>query len=134
MINTTKFLSWMAMFHVSPLMECIFLNSKDLLECVVMKKRPVALVHIAWSTLAQLMIFICSRFLVMLFCSQGISICHATIVFIKSSSSLLHSIKRDLFIYHDDSLTSQRVIMQTEQPTKCFVSLQKLRVRLGPLN
>ena len=28
--NTINFLSWMAMFHVSPLMECIFLNSKDL--------------------------------------------------------------------------------------------------------
>ena len=36
MINTINFLSWMAMFHVSPLMECIFLNSKNLLECVVM--------------------------------------------------------------------------------------------------
>ena len=24
------------------------------------------------------------------------------------------------------------IIMQTEQPTKCFVSLQKLRVRSGP--
>ena len=36
MINTINFLSWTAMFHVSPLMECIFLNSKDLLECIVM--------------------------------------------------------------------------------------------------
>ena len=36
MINTINFLSWMAMFHVSPHMEGIFLNSKDLLECVVM--------------------------------------------------------------------------------------------------
>ena len=35
MINTINFLSWMAMFHVSPLMECIFLNSNDLLECVL---------------------------------------------------------------------------------------------------
>ena len=33
MINTINLLSWMAMFHVSPLMECIFLNSKDLLVC-----------------------------------------------------------------------------------------------------
>ena len=30
MINTINFLYWMAMFHVSPLMECIFLNSKKL--------------------------------------------------------------------------------------------------------
>ena len=34
--NTINFLSWMAMFHVIPLMECIFLNSKDLRECLVM--------------------------------------------------------------------------------------------------
>ena len=35
--NTINFFSWMAMFHVSPLMECIFLNSRDLLrECAVM--------------------------------------------------------------------------------------------------
>ena len=39
-------------------------------------------------------------------------------------------LKRDLFVYHDDSLTSKRVIMRTEQPTKCFVPLQKLRVWL----
>ena len=31
-----------------------------------------------------------------------------------------------------DSLTSKRVIMQTEQPTKCLVPLQKGRARLGP--
>ena len=36
MINTTKLLFGMTMLHVSPLMECIFLNSKDLLECLVM--------------------------------------------------------------------------------------------------
>ena len=40
-------------------------------------------------------------------------------------------LNRDLFVYPDDSLTSQRVIMQTEQPTKCFVPLQKLRARIG---
>ena len=38
--------------------------------------------------------------------------------------------KRELFDYHDNSLTSKRVIMRIEQPTKCFVPLQKLRVRL----
>ena len=41
-------------------------------------------------------------------------------------------LKRDLFIYRDDSLTSKRVIMRTEQPTKGFVPLQKLRARLSP--
>ena len=34
-------------------------------------------------------------------------------------------LKRDLFVYRDDSLTSERVIMRTEQPTKCFIPLQK---------
>ena len=38
-------------------------------------------------------------------------------------------LKRDLFVYRD-SLTSQRVIMRYQQPTKCFVPLQKLRVTL----
>ena len=41
-------------------------------------------------------------------------------------------LRRDLCVYHDDSLTSYRVIMPTEQPTECFVPLRKLRVRLGP--
>ena len=36
----------------------------------------------------------------------------------------------NLFVYLDGSLTSKRVIMRTEQPTKVFVPLQKLRVRL----
>ena len=45
---------------------------------------------------------------------------------------LLHSINRDLFVNRDDSLMSERVIMRTEQPTKCFVPLQTLRVRGGP--
>ena len=45
-------------------------------------------------------------------------------------------LKRVLIVYRDDSLTSQRVITRTEQPTimifvnvKCSVTLQKLRVR-----
>ena len=33
-----NFSFWMAIFHVVSLMECIFLNSYDLQECVVMKK------------------------------------------------------------------------------------------------
>ena len=32
----------------------------------------------------------------------------------------------------DDSLTSQRLTSRTEQLTKCFEPLRKLRVRLGP--
>ena len=41
-------------------------------------------------------------------------------------------LRRDLCVYRDDLLTSKRVIMRTEQPTKCFVPFQKLRVRLAP--
>ena len=52
------------------------------------------------------------------------------VVSVESSALLLHSIKRDLFVYSDDSLTGKKVIMRTKQPTKCFVPLQKLRVRL----
>ena len=81
---------------------------------------------IAWSSFAQLMKFFCSRFLVMLFGSPGISNCPCLCYFIV--------LKPDLFIHHDDSFMSKRVIMQTEQPTECFVSLEKLRMRLGPLN
>ena len=40
--------------------------------------------------------------------------------------------KRDSFGYRDDSLTSKGVSMRTEQPTKCFAPLQKLRVRSAP--
>ena len=36
--------------------------------------------------------------------------------------------------YRDDSLTSKGFTMRTEQLIKCFEPLQKLRVRLGPLN
>ena len=41
-------------------------------------------------------------------------------------------LKCDLFVYHDDSLTSYMAIRRTEEPTKCFVPLQKLWVRLAP--
>ena len=51
---------------------------------------------VAWSTLAQLLIFVCSRFSVMLFGSPGISSCHATIAFVKSSSfGYFKVLKRD---------------------------------------
>ena len=50
------------------------------------------------------------------------------VVSVESWSLLLRSIGRDLFVYRDDSLTSKRVIMRTEQPTKYVVPLQKLRV------
>ena len=39
-------------------------------------------------------------------------------------------LKRDLFVYRDESLTSKRAVMRTEQPTKYVVPLQKLRMRL----
>ena len=39
------------------------------------------------------------------------------VVSVEFSSLLFHSINRDLFVYRDDSLTSYRVIMRTEQPT-----------------
>ena len=41
-------------------------------------------------------------------------------------------LNRDLFENRDDSLMSQRVIMQTEKLTKYFVPLKQLSVRLGP--
>ena len=40
-------------------------------------------------------------------------------------------INRDVFCNRGDSLTSFRVIMRTEQPTKCFVPLQELGLMLG---
>ena len=43
-------------------------------------------------------------------------------------------LKRELSVYRDDSFTRWRVIMRTEQPTKCFVPLQKQRVRLCTYN
>ena len=40
-------------------------------------------------------------------------------------------LKRALCVYPNDSLTSKMLIMRTEQPTKCFVPLKKLMVRLS---
>ena len=40
-------------------------------------------------------------------------------------------LNRDLYVYRDDSLTSKKVIMRTEQPPKCFEPFQILRARLG---
>ena len=50
------------------------------------------------------------------------------VVSVESLFLLLHDIKK----CRDDSVASKRVIMRTDQPTKCFVPLQKLRVRLAP--
>ena len=44
-----------------------------------------------------------------------------------SKSCYFIVLKRDLFVHRDDSLTC---LMRTEQPTKWFVPLQKLRARL----
>ena len=38
---------------------------------------------------------------------------------------------RDLFVYTPDSVTSQRVIMEREQPTKRSETLQNLKERLA---
>ena len=79
-----------------------------------------------WSTKAQLMIFFCFRFPAILFGRPG----HNTLYLwssVESSSLLLHSIKLhrgDTFIHPLEGY------MRTEQPTKCFVPLQKLRVKL----
>ena len=50
---------------------------------------------------------------------------------VESSSLLLHRFGRDLCVYRDDSLTSLRVIMRNEQPTKCFVPLQLFQCEVG---
>ena len=41
-------------------------------------------------------------------------------------------LRRDVFVCRDDSSMSERVIMRTEQSTKWFLPLQKLRARLAP--
>ena len=43
-------------------------------------------------------------------------------------------LKLDICVHRTDSLNSERVIVRTEQPTKCFVPLQKLRARIVPLD
>ena len=43
-------------------------------------------------------------------------------------------LKCDVCVYRDDSLPSRRIFMRTKQPTKCFVPLQKLSLKLGPEN
>ena len=62
--------------------------------------------------------------LLVLFGSPGISNCHATRLYLLSPRFCFFTVlKRDLFVYRDDSLTSWRVIMRTEQPSICFVPL-----------
>ena len=48
-----------------------------------------------------------------------------------SVSSELKYLNHDLFVYRDGSLTSGRIIMQTEQLAECFEPLQNLRERLA---
>ena len=40
-------------------------------------------------------------------------------------------LNQDVFVYHDQSLTSWKVIIRIEHLTKCFELPQKLRARLG---
>ena len=58
--------------------------------------------------------------------SKGSPVFAKHVISIESpASTLLHH----LSVYHDDSLTSYRTILRTEQLTECSEPLQKLRVR-----
>ena len=59
---------------------------------------------------------------------------HNTLYLLSPRFCFFIVLKHDLFVNSDDLLTNWRVFMQTEQPTKCFVPLQKLRARSAPLN
>ena len=85
---------------------------------------------VAWSTGAQLMIFFCFRFSVVLWTRDLHPSCNRLYVLSLRLCFFVVSI-RDLCVYHDDSWTIWRVIMRTEQPTQCFVPLQKLRFEIG---
>ena len=54
------------------------------------------------------------------------------VVSVEFSFGFFIVLNSELFVNRDDSLTSLMVIMRTKQPTKCFVPLQKLRVRMSP--
>ena len=64
---------------------------------------------------------------VVVFDKPGTSIGNVHIESVESSSFFFIVLRRELCVYHEDSLTSKRVIMRTELLTKCFVPLQKLR-------
>ena len=81
---------------------------------------------VALSTGAQLMIFFCFRFPVVL----DLHLSYNTLYLLSPRLCFFMLLRCDLCVYRDDSLTSYRVIMRTEQPTKCFVPLQGPRVRL----
>ena len=90
--------------------------------------RPKA-IHFSWlgpelssvagSIGAQLVIFFCFRFPVVLFDRPGISICHALTLLIPRICFFI-VINVDLIVDREDSLTSKRIVMRTEQPTKCL--------------
>ena len=66
-----------------------------------------ALLSVAWSTGAQLMIFFCFRFQVVLYERPGISSCHAThCILLSPRLRFFLVLNRDLFVNRDDSLMS----------------------------
>ena len=90
-------------------------------------------------TLYNLSIYILIMFLLLLQISSGViwqtrdvQLSRNTLYLLSPRLCFIIVLKRDLFVFRDDSLKSQRVIMRTEPPTKYFVPLQKLRMRLGP--
>ena len=54
-------------------------------------------------------------------------------VSVESLSLVPHSINRDLFVYRNCSLTNEKVIMRTEQPTQCFEPFRKTDDEVGPV-
>ena len=82
---------------------------------------------------AQLVIFHCFSFSSgVVWQSRDLQLSRKTLYLLSPRLCFFIVIKRDLFVYRDDSLTSTRVIIRTERPTKCFIPLQKLRARLAP--
>ena len=79
-----------------------------------------------WSTKAQLMIFFCFRFQLFCLADQGTirCICGHLLSPRLCFSIVLNVHRGDTFIHPLEGY------MRTEQPTKCFVPLQKLRVKL----
>ena len=62
--------------------------------------------------------------------TRDLHLSHNTLYLLSHRLGSFIVLERDLFVYRDYSLTTKRVIMRTEQPTKCFY--QKLRARLAP--
>ena len=77
------------------------------LKLFILVGRDRSFSSVASSIGAQLIIFVCFRFPVVLFDRPGISICHQHVVSLSPGLCFFIELRRDLYVYNYDSLTNR---------------------------